>query len=101
MKSIRHGNCSITVKKHYCSENRYVWEYYICTIKNSDDCYYMVFSVGDLTEDEAIRKCIRKQLYENENVVKITVNNIYNFIEYHKDTIDEFNENRVVEIREG
>lgn len=99
MKSISSGNCSITVKKHYCSENRYVWEYYICTIKNSDDCYYMVFSVGDLTEDEAIRECIRKQ--RCKNIVKMTVDNIYMFIENHKDTIDEFNENRVVEIREG
>lgn len=100
MKIIRDKNYSIIIEKYSFTHSYNIWNYYICTISNSDDRYFMVFSYDGLSEDEALKQCMRRLVYKNKCSVKFTTKNIYKFIDKYKDEIDKFNKNYDIEIRE-
>lgn len=100
MKTIIHGDFNLSIEKYSFTDTYDVWNYYICTISNSDDRYYMVFSADGLSEDAAFKQCIRRLVYKNECSVKFTVKNIYKFIDKYREEIDKLNRNYDVEIRE-
>lgn len=99
MKTIKYKEFDISVEKYRFSDTYDVWNYYICTISNDDDRYFMVFSVDGLTEGEALQQCMRRLDYKNKCSVKLAVENIYKFIDKYREEIDEFNHKFDVEIR--
>lgn len=99
MKTISYKDFLISVEKYSFSDTYVVWGYYVCTISNSDDIYYMGFLDNGLTEDEVLKQCMKRLKYKNRNSVKITTNDVYQFIKDYKDEINKFNQNFDVEIR--
>lgn len=99
MKTIKYKEFNISIEKYGFSDNYDVWNYYICTISNSDDSYSMVFNADGLTEDEALKQCMRRLDYKNDFSVKFTISNIYTFIIFYRWEIDKLNTNFDVEIR--
>lgn len=100
MKTIKYKEFDISVEKYSFSDTYVVWGYYICTISNNNDRYYMGFLDNGLTEDEILKQCMRRLDYKNRNSVKITISDVYPFIKEYKDEINKFNQNFDVEIRE-
>lgn len=101
MRIINYKDFLITIEKYSFSDAFDIWDYNICTISNSYDHYYMVFLGNDLTEEESLRQCMRRLNYKNRNSVKITTNDVYQFIEDYKNEIVKLNKRYDVEIREG
>ena len=90
----------ISVEKYGFSDCCDVWNYFIFTISNSGDRYYMLFSDNDLTEDEALKQCMIRLKHKSACKAKFTVKNIYQFIKHYREEIDKLNEEFNVEIRE-
>lgn len=101
MRTITYNNYTISVEKYSFSNTYNVWSYYICTISDNDDLYYMVFLDNDLTEDEVLRQCMRRLEYKNRNCIKVTTNDVYQFIKDYKCEIEELSKRYDVEIRRG
>lgn len=100
VKTTKYKEFDISIEKYGFSDGFVVWNYYICTISNNNDRYYMVFLDDGLTENEALKQCTRRLDYKNKCKVKFTVKNIYEFIKEYEDEINRLKEDFDVEIRE-
>lgn len=98
MKTLKYKGFDISVEEYSFSDTCDIWSY-ICIISNNDDRYYIVFLDSGLSDDEVFKQCMRRLEYKNRNSVKVTTNDVYQFIKDYKDEINKLNKDFDVEIR--